>query len=103
MDLSLYDTIALCIQQNDQTRAEKLRKDFKVSDKHFWWIKVQALCEARNFMELEKFAKAKKSPIGYKPFVEECIAKSNRFEAKKYIARLPLEDRLNYYVDIMYQ
>lgn len=34
-------------------------------DKRFWWLKVKALAESRNWVELEKFAKSKKSPIGY--------------------------------------
>jgi indole-3-glycerol phosphate synthase len=31
----------------------------------FWWIKLQGLVEIRDWEELEKFAKSKKSPIGY--------------------------------------
>jgi Vps16, C-terminal region len=31
----------------------------------FWWIKLQGLVETRDWEELEKFAKSKKSPIGY--------------------------------------
>ncbi len=37
---------------------------------------------------------------GYKPFVDECLARTNRFEAKKYVPKLPLEERLNVYVDM---
>ena len=45
--------------------AEQLRKEFKVPDKRFHWLKVRALAESRDWIELEKFAKSKKSPIGY--------------------------------------
>jgi hypothetical protein len=89
-----------CVRQNDQTRAEKLRKDFKVPDKRFWWIKVRALAEANNYAELERFSKSKKSPIGYRPFVDECIARNNRFEAKKYIVKLNPDERVAAYVQI---
>ena len=34
------------------------------------------------------------------PFADECIARNNRFEAKKYIARLPPEQRVLYYMKI---
>ena len=46
-------------------QANKLKKEFKVPDKRFWWIKVKALAESRNWVELDRFAKSKKSPIGY--------------------------------------
>ena len=38
---------------------------FLVSIHRFWWLKVEALAEAGEWLELEKFAKSKKSPIGY--------------------------------------
>ena len=31
----------------------------------YWWKKIQALGAARDWVELEKFSKSKKSPIGY--------------------------------------
>lgn len=31
----------------------------------FWWLKLKALAEKGDWEELEKFAKSKKSPIGY--------------------------------------
>jgi len=31
----------------------------------FWWLKLKALAEKEDWEELEKFAKSKKSPIGY--------------------------------------
>lgn len=38
-------------------------------DKRFWWIKLKALAATHNWEGLEAFAKSKKSPIGYEPFV----------------------------------
>jgi hypothetical protein len=66
----------------------------------FWIVKVKALAQSRNWPELEKFSKSKKSPIGYEPFADECLAMSNRPEAKKYIERIPLELRVPYYIRI---
>ena len=34
----------------------------------FWWIRIKALAERRDWNELEKFSKSKKSPIGYEVF-----------------------------------
>ncbi len=83
---------------NDQDRANFLKKAFKIPDRRFWWIKVKALAEARNWIELDRFAKSKKSPIGYEPFVEECIAMQNRGEAKKYIQKVPNEKKVGFYL-----
>jgi hypothetical protein len=39
------------------------------ADGRFWWIKLKALATASDWQGLEAFAKSKKSPIGYEPFV----------------------------------
>lgn len=31
----------------------------------YWWLKLTALAEKEDWEEIEKFAKSKKSPIGY--------------------------------------
>lgn len=98
--LPLGDTLYQVILQGDQDKANRLRKDFKVPDKRFWWIKVKALAAASNWSELDRFGKSKKSPIGYEPFVEECLFKNNRFEAKKYIDKCPEDVRVPYYCKI---
>jgi len=41
--LSLHDTLYHCIVNNKTSIAQDLRQDFKMSDKHFWWIKLKAL------------------------------------------------------------
>jgi hypothetical protein len=38
---------------------------FAATVHRFWWIKVKALAQSRNWPELEKFAKSKKPPIGF--------------------------------------
>lgn len=35
----------------------------------WWWLKLKALIDVRDWEGLEAFAKSKKSPIGYEPFV----------------------------------
>ena len=39
------------------------------TDGRFWWIKIKALARNKDWEGLENFAKSKKSPIGYEPFV----------------------------------
>ncbi|KAG2182766.1 hypothetical protein INT44_005746 [Umbelopsis vinacea] len=85
--LSISQTIHKCIILGQSNKAAKIKTDFKVTEKRFWWIKLQGLVETRDWEELEKFAKSKKSPIGYEPFVQECIKMRQFQEASKYIMK----------------
>ncbi|XP_071505509.1 vacuolar protein sorting-associated protein 16 homolog [Diadema antillarum] len=96
--LSLHDTIHKLISKNLGKMAEQLRKEFKVPDKRFWWLKTDALAGASEWIELERFAKSKKSPIGYEPFVEVCMKHHNKYEANKYAAKVAPEQRVKMYV-----
>ncbi|KAG9293340.1 hypothetical protein G9A89_007586 [Geosiphon pyriformis] len=85
--LSVSETVHKCIMSKEPGKADKLKSDFKIPDKRFWWIKLKALVEMREWAELDKLAKSKKSPIGYEPFVEECIKAMQNREAAKYILK----------------
>lgn len=63
--LSVSETIYKCMTEGQASRASKVKSEFKVPDKRYWWIKLRALVEIRDWENLEKFAKSKKSPIGY--------------------------------------
>jgi hypothetical protein len=39
------------------------------ADRRWWWLKLKALVNVRDWEGLEAFAKSKKSPIGYEAFV----------------------------------
>ncbi|XP_019620378.1 PREDICTED: vacuolar protein sorting-associated protein 16 homolog isoform X2 [Branchiostoma belcheri] len=78
LDLSLHDTISQLTTEGNHKLAEQLRKEFKVPDKRFWWLKIQALAEGSDWAELDRFAKSKKSPIGYEPFIDVCLKHQNR-------------------------
>ncbi|OAD74766.1 hypothetical protein PHYBLDRAFT_124139 [Phycomyces blakesleeanus NRRL 1555(-)] len=84
--LSVSETIYKCTVLGQHAKATKIRGDFKVPDKRFWWVKLRALVEVRDWENLEKLAKSK-SPIGYEPFVEECIKAKQYQEASKYILK----------------
>lgn len=61
----------------------------------YWWLKVNALAESSNWSELENFAKSKKtSPIGYRPFVEACVAWGNKQEAAKYLTKIASDEKV---------
>jgi len=67
--LSINDFIFRLLTEGFGKRAERVRVDWKVPDKRWWWIKLKALAHIRDWEGLESFAKSKKSPIGYEPFV----------------------------------
>ncbi|RUS27514.1 Vps16, N-terminal region-domain-containing protein [Jimgerdemannia flammicorona] len=98
--LSVSQTIHKCVTVGQLPKATKIKTDFKVPDKRFWWIKLQALVEIRDFENLEKLAKSKKSPIGYEPFVDECIKAMQYREAAKYILKCDPPTRAALFVKI---
>jgi len=63
---SLSDTLYRLIRMGYTKQAGKIRGDFKVPDKRYWWIQIKALAMARSWPELEALASSKKSPIGYR-------------------------------------
>ncbi|XP_061439573.1 vacuolar protein sorting-associated protein 16 homolog isoform X2 [Rhineura floridana] len=98
LDYSLHDTVYNLILDGHQKQAEQLYRDFKIPDKRFWRLKINALAEQGDWEELEKFSKAKKSPIGYLPFVEIGMKHRNRHEAKKYAPRVAPEQRVKAFI-----
>jgi len=85
--LSIHDTIQELLQIGELKEAERIRSDFKVPERRFWWLRVLVLSGQHKWDELEKLAKSKRSPIGYDPFVEVCLKQDNVNEARKYITR----------------
>ncbi|KAI8391556.1 Vps16, C-terminal region-domain-containing protein [Radiomyces spectabilis] len=63
--LSVSETIQKCTMLGHHGKATKVKTEFKVPDKRFWWIKLRTLVEIRDWENLEKLAKSKKSPIGF--------------------------------------
>ncbi|KAF3793124.1 VCL1 protein [Nymphaea thermarum] len=88
VDSSVSDTIRTCIVLGNNRAAMRVRTEFKVSEKRWYWLKVFALATIRDWDALEKFSKEKRPPIGYKPFVEACIDAEEKNEALKYIPKL---------------
>lgn len=86
--LPLHRTLFQLFLHDHQKQAEALRRDFKVTERRYWYIMVDALAERGDWIELEKFSKSKKvPPIGYEPFVNACVAQRNEAEAGKYAQR----------------
>ncbi|GCB80437.1 hypothetical protein scyTo_0017176, partial [Scyliorhinus torazame] len=98
LDLPLHETVSTLLLESKHKQAEQLYKDFKIPDKRFWWLKITALAKKEDWEELERFSKSKKSPIGYMPFVEICVKHHNKYEAKKYVAKVSPEQKVKGYI-----
>lgn len=62
--LSAADTIAKCVISGNLKAANGLKNDFKVSDKHFCWIRLRALAARRDWEGVVALADENKPPIG---------------------------------------
>ncbi|KAJ1284684.1 hypothetical protein BS78_03G223800 [Paspalum vaginatum] len=85
---SVSDTIKTCIAMGNERAALKVKSEFKVPEKRWYWLKTCALATVGNWDALEKFSKERRPPGGYKPFVEACIDAGQKTEALKYIPKL---------------
>lgn len=54
----------------------------------FWYLKIKALADGDFWEVLRLFANEKKSPVGYVPFVEECISHHKEEEAGFFIQKV---------------
>ncbi|KAI0712429.1 vacuolar protein sorting-associated protein 16 [Earliella scabrosa] len=95
---SVNETIRTCLVNGMAKRADKIKSDFKVSDKRFWYVKLRALTEIRDFEGLETFAKSRRSPIGYEAFVKHLVEKGHEKEATSYVPRCDGPKRADLYV-----
>lgn len=101
---SVSETISALVMIAQHSRASKVRDEFKVPDKRFWWIKLNALVRRRDWDELLKFARSRKtSPIGFEPFFEMTLKAGNKRNASYYVpmcTNLPYKKRIEMYVKV---
>ena len=96
--LSVNETIRQCLVGAASKKADKVRSEFKVPDKRFWFVKMKALVEVRDWEGLDTFARSKKSPIGYEPWVEHLLATGHLRQAVGYVAKCEPRERVELYV-----
>lgn len=60
----------------------------QVSDKRAAWLKLRGLAAGNRWDDLLSYANEKKSPIGYEPFVEVCMSRSNFSAAEAYCEKV---------------
>lgn len=59
---------------------------------------MKSLIEVRDWDGLEAFAKSKKSPIGYEPWVEHLVSTGSHRQAISFIPRCEQRNRVELYV-----
>lgn len=64
----------------------------------FWYIKLRALVALRDWDALDTFARSKKSPIGYEPWVDELIRAGAHRQAVRYVDRCDPRNRVELYI-----
>ncbi|ELU41202.1 vacuolar assembling/sorting protein VPS16 [Rhizoctonia solani AG-1 IA] len=64
----------------------------------FWYVKLYALTELRDWDGLEQLAKSRRSPIGYEPFVTHLVAQGHLKQAASYVPRCDAPKRAELYV-----
>ncbi|KAF1922830.1 vacuolar protein sorting-associated protein [Didymella exigua CBS 183.55] len=85
--LSAADTVFTLIKEGHTKRAQKVVAEFKIAEKSYTWIRLRALVASRRFIDVEDWAKAKKSPIGWAPFFNEVLAAGNSRVASLFIPK----------------
>ncbi|GAA5851110.1 hypothetical protein JCM8547_004135 [Rhodosporidiobolus lusitaniae] len=91
--LSVNGTVRQCWLEGMEKKAEKVRKEFGVPEKRYWYITLRSLIHLRDYSTLLAFSK-KKSPIGYEPFVEELIKAGAQRHAVGYVERCEGRNRV---------
>ena len=95
---TLYNLVALGATQTAnsvalQQDAIRVQRRFRVPEGRFAHVKVKALAASGQWDALRAFAAEKKSPVGYRPFVNACVAHGQpASETAKYVERLPNAD-----------
>lgn len=97
---SVHHTCTQLLYAGDIRAADRIRADFRIPERRYWWLRARSLAQRRDWTELEKLSRSKKSPIGYGPFVDVCLEEGNREEATKYLSRIAEELKVKYYVKI---
>merc|ERR1712127_857977 len=81
VNLSLHQTMDHLLQDREIKLADKLKSEFKLSDRKYLWLKVRAFGASQQWVELAALAKGKKSAIGFTPFLDVCLQQGERAQA----------------------
>jgi len=72
--------------------ASRLKTEFGVSDRRWYFTKIAALAKLGEWAELKRFSEEKRSPVGYVPFADAYMRAGRAAEASQMIALIRSED-----------
>lgn len=97
LNLSLHETLIKLVEDNELKLADKLKSEFKISERKYFWIKVRAYGDSGQWSELSNLAKNKRNnPLGLGPFVDQCLKQGRRDQAAKYLPLMSPEEKERY-------
>ena len=70
---SLAETLSSCMVLGNQKAIQQLKTDFKMQDKHMWYVKLRTLGAAQDWEGVVSLAREKRSPIPASAFVNLCL------------------------------
>ncbi|GJP57382.1 hypothetical protein CLOM_g16400 [Closterium sp. NIES-68] len=85
---SVNETIAACLAAGNNRDAQKLKSDFKVPERRYYWLRLQSLARSRDWEGLDKLSKERRPLVGLRAFVEACVEQGALLEAAKYVGRI---------------
>ena len=94
---TLHDTLVDLIRDDEMKYADKLRQDFKLSDRRYAWLKLKTWARHHKWDEIKKYGKQKKLPVPMIQVVKLVKEHGGQEEAIKFISEdyLNHEDRFN--------
>ena len=93
--LTVQRTLKSLLHDQSFKLADEFKKDYQISDRQFWFVKLDVLAATGQWEELEKFSKSSRKPtIGLEHFATAAAKNGNRTEAQKYLLRVEDDQKL---------
>ena len=95
--LTLHQTLEDLVMCEDLKMADKIRQDFKLSDRRYAWIKLNTWARTHKWHEIKKYAKQKKIPVPMTQVVKLARQHGGQMAANEFMSEeyLNNEDRFN--------
>ena len=95
--LTLHQTLSDLIQYDEIKFADKLRQDFKLSDRRYAWIKLNTWARTHKWNEIKRYAKQKKLPVAMPQVVKLVKEHGGKEAANEFLSEeyLNHQDRFN--------
>ena len=89
LESSVTQSICRLLLKDNESKAEKLARQFSVSDKKLWYLKLKVRAGQNDWPGVEKLARQKKNPpIGFKPFANIAVQKNQFGMAEEFILKV---------------